>query len=216
MDLTIKEAMSLEFLKNPEITPSSLDFTIAANTAGTQTMSSSSFGVKYPFRDDITTDSLSKTPAAIAPDPYTGFNSASVEYNRNSLGNSDHYWYASGLLKNTQHGSLTTAYASNISFNCEDWSLAKMGSTDNHSFQFTNNGYPSFVTTISYTCKYESSTPCTFRSNSALPVIQISKPGVAQEWALPEIDYGTVPLSEVRFVPDQLVAPYVTLIAPTD
>ena len=87
-----------------------------------------------------------------------------------------------------------------------------MNNTETHSVEFENTVASDFKATITYTCTYEYSTPAHF--SSSLPLIEVTQAGVIQEWTLPEIEPGSLPFDEFKFVPDVIIAPYISLIPP--
>ena len=72
--------MHLDYLKQPVITPNQLPFNIAPGAVGLKNVRGEDFTVKYAFADALTSDSLSHSPPAIKPDPYTGWTDTSVVF----------------------------------------------------------------------------------------------------------------------------------------
>ena len=118
------------------ITPSSKRFSIGPGLKGPQNVDADTFTVRYDFVDGLSPDSLTKTPSAITPDPYTGFDSSKVTFTTDTLG-SGHLDNPTGVLTLADVGMLKAGET--ITFACEDWLLIRMETTENHSVEFIND-----------------------------------------------------------------------------
>ena len=157
----VKTVMSTEYLKQPVLTPDSYAFAIAPGAAGLQTIDGGSIVIKYPFVENLSTDTLSNSPAAVHPVPYTSFDASRVSLRTASLGSAGYLDDPKGDLL----GLIGTIKAlQELKFVCKDWILILMETTESFVAEFENTLYADFKTTIPYTCNYEYSAPPEFKT----------------------------------------------------